>query len=90
MTDLLTATMLPVLAVQALLPWVTGSFDEEEKEAMMGSLRAATKNTMFDQWLGAVQQSGGGGGGGGSSSSCCCQLWLKFRETAESVGHHIL
>jgi zinc finger-like protein len=43
---------------QALLPWVTGSFSEEEKEAMMGSLREATKNTMFDQWLGAVQQSG--------------------------------
>jgi zinc finger-like protein len=44
--------------LQALLPWVTGSFSEEEKEAMMGSLREATKNTMFDQWLGAVQQSG--------------------------------
>lgn len=47
------------LVLQALLPWVTGSFSEEEKEAMMGSLREATKNTMFDQWLGAVQQSSG-------------------------------
>jgi hypothetical protein len=26
---------------QALLPWVTGSFSVEEKEAMMGSLREA-------------------------------------------------
>jgi zinc finger-like protein len=43
----------PVL--QALLPWVTGSFNAEEKEAMMDSLREATKNTMFDQWLDAVQ-----------------------------------
>jgi zinc finger-like protein len=34
---------------------VTGSFSAEEKEAMMDSLREATKNTMFDQWLDAVQ-----------------------------------
>lgn len=43
------------LHLQALLPWVTGSFSAEEKEAMMDSLREATKNTMFDQWLDAVQ-----------------------------------
>lgn len=40
---------------QALLPWVTGAFSTEEKDAMMDSLREATKNTMFDQWLDAVQ-----------------------------------
>jgi hypothetical protein len=53
-----TCSTVHLFCVQALLPWVTGSFSEEEKEAMMGSLREATKNTMFDQWLGAVQQSG--------------------------------
>ncbi|WIA20871.1 hypothetical protein OEZ85_005220 [Tetradesmus obliquus] len=55
--------------LQALLPWVTGSFSEEEKEAMMGSLREATKNTMFDQWLGAVQQSGAAAAAAAGSAS---------------------
>jgi zinc finger-like protein len=48
----------PPPLLQALLPWVTGSFNEEETQAMMGSLREATKNTMFDQWLDAVQSGG--------------------------------
>ncbi|KXZ51428.1 hypothetical protein GPECTOR_12g390 [Gonium pectorale] len=56
--------------LQALLPWVSETFSVEEKEAMMTSLREATRNTMFDQWLEAVQagSAGGGpiGGGGGS------------------------
>ncbi|KAF8062684.1 zinc finger protein BRUTUS-like [Scenedesmus sp. PABB004] len=55
--------------LQALLPWVTGSFSEEEKEAMMGSLREATKNTMFDQWLDAVQAPGGAGAGAGAATT---------------------
>ena len=64
--------------LQALLPWVTGSFSDEEREAMMDSLREATKNTMFDQWLDAIQTGASGlqaaaaaegGGEGGSSSS---------------------
>lgn len=38
----------------ALLPWITESFSSEEQQQMMGSLREATKNTMFDQWLEAV------------------------------------
>jgi zinc finger-like protein len=46
--------------LQALLPWVTGSFSDEEKEAMMDSLREATKNTMFDQWLDAIQSGASG------------------------------
>ncbi|WIA41165.1 hypothetical protein OEZ86_004781 [Tetradesmus obliquus] len=65
--------------LQALLPWVTGSFSEEEKEAMMGSLREATKNTMFDQWLGAVQQSGAAAAaaaGGGSAATTEAQQAL--------------
>jgi hypothetical protein len=31
------------------------TFSAEEKDAMMDSLRQATRNTMFDQWLEAVQ-----------------------------------
>jgi zinc finger-like protein len=56
-TLLLTMHVLCCAVSQALLPWVTGSFSAEEKEAMMESLREATKNTMFDQWLDAVQGS---------------------------------
>ncbi|GIL45357.1 hypothetical protein Vafri_2604 [Volvox africanus] len=52
--------------LQALLPWVSETFSEEERDAMMDSLRAATRNTMFDQWLEAVQ---GGTGAGASISS---------------------
>ncbi|EFJ48814.1 hypothetical protein VOLCADRAFT_60154 [Volvox carteri f. nagariensis] len=51
--------------LQALLPWVSETFSEEERDAMMDSLRAATRNTMFDQWLEAVQ---GGAGADGSSA----------------------
>ncbi|KAL6750442.1 zinc-ribbon-domain-containing protein [Haematococcus lacustris] len=40
--------------LQTLLPWIAESFCVEEKEQMLGSLRQATKNTMFDQWLEAV------------------------------------
>jgi hypothetical protein len=53
--------------LQALLPWVTGSFSEEEAGAMMESLRAATRNTSFDQWLGATMSGAGIGPGGGSA-----------------------
>ena len=37
--------------LQQLLPWVSDSFTSEEKDAMMESLRAATRNTMFDRWV---------------------------------------
>ncbi|KIY98471.1 hypothetical protein MNEG_9490 [Monoraphidium neglectum] len=55
--------------LQALLPWVTGSFSEEEAGAMMESLRAATRNTSFDRWLGATMTAGAAGGGGGSAAA---------------------
>jgi zinc finger-like protein len=35
---------------------IAESFSCDEKEMMLGSLRQATKNTMFDQWLEAVKQ----------------------------------
>lgn len=35
----------------SLLPWVTGSFTDEEHSGMMDSLRSATRNTGFDRWL---------------------------------------
>lgn len=34
---------------------------------MMESLRGATKNTMFDQWLGAIQTGEGAAGGEGDA-----------------------
>ena len=41
--------------LQTLLPWISESFSDDEKEAMMESIRQVTRNTMFDQWLGAVK-----------------------------------
>eukprot|EP00983_Pelagomonas_calceolata_P038402 1136791-Pelagomonas_calceolata.AAC.6 len=35
---------------------------------MMGSLRQATKNTMFDQWLDAVTSGTAGGSGSGNEA----------------------
>lgn len=46
-----------------MLPWVTGSFTPEEEEAMMYSLRSATKNTMFSHWLDALEAKGSLGDG---------------------------
>eukprot|EP00798_Chlamydomonas_sp_ICE-L_P000661 gene661-2096_t len=40
--------------LQALMPWISESFPCDDKAALMDSLRQATKNTMFDQWLGAI------------------------------------
>ena len=37
-----------------LLSCVTGAFNEDEQRGMMESLRNASKNTMFDQWLSAT------------------------------------
>uniref|UniRef100_A0A7S3R8J5 Uncharacterized protein n=2 Tax=Dunaliella tertiolecta TaxID=3047 RepID=A0A7S3R8J5_DUNTE len=54
--------------LQALLPWISGSFSLEDKEMMMGSLRQATKNTMFDQWLDAVTSGTAGGSGSGNEA----------------------
>eukprot|EP00879_Flechtneria_rotunda_P008507 GHRR01008912.1.p1 GENE.GHRR01008912.1~~GHRR01008912.1.p1 ORF type:complete len:1552 (+),score=616.00 GHRR01008912.1:172-4827(+) len=65
--------------LQALLPWVIGSFSEEEKEAMMGSLREATKNTMFEQWLDAVQS-------GGSTSSATAPAGNQQQQGLLSEG----
>jgi hypothetical protein len=42
--------------LQTLLPWISESFSDDEKEAMMDSIRQVTRNTMFDQWLGAVKE----------------------------------
>jgi zinc finger-like protein len=81
------------ICLQALLPWVTGSFSEEEKEAMMGSLREATKNTMFDQWLGAVQQSGaaaaaaaGAAGGGSAAAAAAAAEGQQQQAAAAGAG----
>eukprot|EP00891_Asterochloris_glomerata_P008539 jgi/Astpho2/8539/Aster-05573 len=40
--------------LQAMLPWVIGSFTPDEQRGMMDSLRSATRHTMFDQWLDAT------------------------------------
>jgi hypothetical protein len=39
------------VVLEALIPWVMGSFSEYEKAAMMDSLRKATENTHFDKWM---------------------------------------
>jgi hypothetical protein len=39
----------------------------EEQEAMIASLKSASKSTAFEQWLGAVGGGGGSGGSGGGS-----------------------
>ncbi|DBB01633.1 hypothetical protein WJX77_010630 [Trebouxia sp. C0004] len=42
--------------LQAMLPWITDSITEGEQRAMMDSLRSATQNTMFEQWLDATMK----------------------------------
>jgi zinc finger-like protein len=37
--------------LQALIPWVMGSVSDAEKTAMFDSLRQATANTHFDEWM---------------------------------------
>ena len=60
----------PLLIFVAAAPSpLSESFSDDEKEAMMDSIRQVTRNTMFDQWLGAVKGAGGGGGGGGGDAS---------------------
>ncbi|EFN52596.1 hypothetical protein CHLNCDRAFT_138627 [Chlorella variabilis] len=49
-----------------MLSWVQGSMTLDEQEAMIASLKSASKSTAFAQWLGAVRSGPGGGGGGGS------------------------
>jgi zinc finger protein-like protein len=53
--------------LQSMLPWVAGVVSTEERAAMMGSLRDATRHTAFERWLGAavanVDEGGAGGGG---------------------------
>lgn len=56
--NIISATVLIVnstrYALQALIPWVMGSFSEDETGAMIDSLRQATKNTRFDAWMGSM------------------------------------
>jgi zinc finger protein-like protein len=42
------------VVLQALIPWVMGSFSDAEKIAMIDSLRNAAKNTRFDNWMDAM------------------------------------
>lgn len=42
--------------LQTMLPWITDSITEGEQRAMMDSLRGATQNTMFEQWLDATMR----------------------------------
>ncbi|KAL4362765.1 hypothetical protein GQ457_04G039080 [Hibiscus cannabinus] len=37
--------------LQSMLSWVTSALTQEEKNKMMDTLRQATKNTMFNEWL---------------------------------------
>ena len=46
-----------------------GSMTFEEQEAMIASLKSASKSTAFEQWLGAVGGGGGSGGSGGGTGS---------------------
>jgi zinc finger-like protein len=36
-----------------MLSWVQGSMTLEEQDAMIASLKSASKSTAFEQWLGA-------------------------------------
>ena len=39
--------------LQTMLPWVTAALSEPEREGMLDSMREATRNTMFGDWLSA-------------------------------------
>ena len=47
----------------------TGALTQEEQEAMIASLKSASRSTAFEQWLGAVRSSGAAGGGGSAGGS---------------------
>ncbi|KAL4436350.1 hypothetical protein ABPG77_009912 [Micractinium sp. CCAP 211/92] len=46
-----------------MLSWVQGSMTQEEQEAMIASLKSASKATAFEQWLDTVRSGTGSGGG---------------------------
>ncbi|CAG9463263.1 unnamed protein product [Pedinophyceae sp. YPF-701] len=56
--------------LQAMLPWVTRSFTEEETGEMMDSLRQVTRKTRFDRWLGAIMATEGASSQEGSEHGC--------------------
>ncbi|KAF8727465.1 hypothetical protein HU200_019073 [Digitaria exilis] len=37
--------------LQSMLPWVTAALSLEEQNKMLDTMKQATKNTMFDEWL---------------------------------------
>ncbi|CAH9082719.1 unnamed protein product [Cuscuta europaea] len=37
--------------LQSMLPWVTSALTQDEQNKMMDTLKQATKNTMFSEWL---------------------------------------
>ncbi|KQK05031.1 zinc finger protein BRUTUS [Brachypodium distachyon] len=37
--------------LQSMLPWVTSALSLEEQNSMLDTMKQATKNTMFDEWL---------------------------------------
>lgn len=37
--------------LQSMLPWVTSALTQDEQNKMMDTLKQATKNTMFNEWL---------------------------------------
>ncbi|KAI8103324.1 hypothetical protein M9435_004663 [Picochlorum sp. BPE23] len=47
--------------LQVMLSWVTKSMTEEEANAMMFSLKSASKSTAFANWLGAAQANASNG-----------------------------
>lgn len=44
--------------LHVMLSWVTKSMTEDESNAMMSSLKSASKSTAFENWLGAAQAFG--------------------------------
>lgn len=85
--------------LQAMLPWVIGSVSDDERQAMMEYLREATKNTMFDQWLDAIQGPGGvigfnaaagvPGGQGGNKATGAHSPQHKVASPEDTLHEHL-
>jgi len=83
--------------LQSMLPWVAGVVSTEERAAMMGSLRDASRHTAFERWLGAAvegvggegkeekEEAGVGGGGDGDVSKPLQQKLSAWDEQVQAL-----
>ena len=80
--------------LQAMMSWVKGEMNEDEHNAMMSTIKLASKSTSFEQWLETLENekdagtgtgvgagaTGGNGGSGGSGGENTKNAWEEEQE----------